>query len=428
MKNWSGHINWTPKKIEYPENEERIQEIIKHAISQNKKVRIIGTGHSFVPLCKTDQVLISLDQYQGIISCNKDKHTAIVKAGTKLKLLGQLLHEQGMAQENLGDIDAQSIAGSIGTGTHGTGTAFGNLSTQVLSLRFINGKGEIIECSEENNREIFKAAQISLGSLGIITQITLQCVPSYKLELVKSKDTLDNTLKDLAKLNANNRNFEFYWMPFTEIVQHKISNISEAPTNKVGLINHLNEVVVENAFFKLLCETGNIFPNSSSSISSLIANLMTKETKVSNSHQVYSTPRYVRFNEMEYNVPMDAYPSVKKDMVAMFNKKKYKIMFPIENRFVKRDDIYLSPAYERDSAYIACHVYNKKDFEPYFKDMEEIFISYGGRPHWGKMHTRTNEYFRGIYPKWEDFKKVMEEQDPQQLFLNDYLQDIFYGE
>ena len=174
MKNWAGNITWNPSEIAYPISEAAIQQIVLKAANDHKKIRIIGTGHSFTPLCKTDDVLISLDKFQGLVSTDKDKVQATVKAGTKLNYLGELLFKEGMAMENLGDIDVQSIAGTISTGTHGTGQAFGTISTQVIALRFVNGKGEIVDCSETNNRALFKAAQVSLGVLGIITQVTLQ--------------------------------------------------------------------------------------------------------------------------------------------------------------------------------------------------------------------------------------------------------------
>ena len=194
MKNWSGYINWTPSNIFYPETEEEIQTIVQKAIRESKKVRIIGTGHSFTPLFKTDNYLINLDKYQGLLSHNQEKLQATIKAGTKLYNFGPLLFDNGMAMENMGDVDRQSIAGTISTGTHGTGTAFKSISNQVTALRFVNGKGEIMECSAQKNRDLFKATQVSLGTLGIITAITLQCVPTYKLELQNRKEKLVTVL------------------------------------------------------------------------------------------------------------------------------------------------------------------------------------------------------------------------------------------
>ncbi|MEM9931797.1 MAG: D-arabinono-1,4-lactone oxidase, partial [Bacteroidota bacterium] len=367
MQNWAQNIHWHPSTVAYPASENAVQQVVLQAANDRKKVRVIGTGHSFTALCATDDVLVSLDAFQGLIHVDKDKCQATVKAGTKLHLLGELLFQQGMAMQNMGDIDVQSIAGTISTGTHGTGTAFGTISTQVVALRFVNGKGEIISCSETEQPSLFKAAQVGLGALGILTSITLQCVPSYKLALQNRKESLAAVLANLEERNAQNRNFEYYWMPYTEVAWTKTSNVvTDATPDKVNFFNYWTEYVLENYVFKALCEYAHWFPSQNEMVSKITAASITDVKKVYHSHKVYATQRLVKFREMEYNVPAAAYTEVWKDIRKTINSKRFNIHFPIENRWVKGDDILLSPAYGRDSAYIACHVYNKKDCQPYF--------------------------------------------------------------
>ncbi len=425
MKNWAGNITWTPSEIAYPTSEAAIQQIVLKAANDRKKIRIIGTGHSFTALCQTEEILISLDKFQGLISAEKEKVQATVKAGTKLNYLGELLFKEGMAMENLGDIDVQSIAGTISTGTHGTGKNFGTISTQVIALRLVNGKGEIVDCSETNNRELFKAAQISLGVLGIITQVTLQCIPAYKLALQNRKEPLATVLENLKERNASNRNFEFYWMPYTKTAWTKSSNIVEAAEpDKVNFFNYWSEYVLENYLFKLLCEYATLFPSKNIAVSKITAGSVTDVKKVYYSHKIYATQRMVKFREMEYNVPRAAYKDVFKEVIKTVNSKKFNIHFPIESRFVKGDDILMSPAYGRDSAYIACHVYAKKDCRPYFNALEAIFRNYGGRPHWGKMNTLTPNDIIDLYPEFTTFRKHRAAQDPDKLFISPYLQQL----
>ncbi len=425
MKNWAGNITWNPSEIAYPTSEEAIQQIVLKAANDRKKIRIIGTGHSFTPLCKTDDILISLDKFQGLVNTNKDKVQATVKAGTKLNYLGELLFKEGMAMENLGDIDVQSIAGTISTGTHGTGKKFGTISTQVIALRLVNGKGEIVDCSETNNRALFKAAQVSLGVLGIITQVTLQCVPAYKLALQNRKETIAAVLGNLKERNDNNRNFEFYWMPYSETTWTKTSNIVESDEpDKINFFNYWSEYVLENYLFKLFCEYATLFPSQNVAVSKLTASSISDVKKVYYSHKIYATQRMVRFREMEYNVPREAFETVFKEVVKTVNSKKFNIHFPIESRFVKGDDIMMSPAYGRDSAYIACHVYAKKDCRPYFDALEAIFRNHGGRPHWGKMNTLTTNDIVDLYPEFRTFMKHRMQQDPDNLFISPYLQQL----
>lgn len=425
-KNWSGNVQWNPAAVALPESEEAIQRLVLQAQKDKRNIRMIGTGHSFTPLSQTKDVLLSLDKYQGLVSVDKTTHQVTVKAGTKLHRLGELLFEQGLAMENMGDVDRQSIAGTISTGTHGTGMGFGTISTQVTAIRFINGLGEIVECSEQQNESLFKAAQVSLGALGIITEITLQCVPAYKLELVNEKKKLAEVLKDYPQINAANRNFEFYWFPNTAYVLTKRSNLADGKPNKVGLSTFFQEYLLENMAFKLLCEYAYRFPSKNEWVSNFSAQVVGTSRKLYRSHKVYATPRLVKFNEMEYNVPLDAYEEVMKEVVKCIDQHNFPVHFPIENRFVKEDDIYLSPAYGRDSAYIACHVYYKKPYQEYFQALENIFKAYEGRPHWGKIHTLEFDELQKRYPRFHDFLAHRQEQDPHQLFLSPYLGKLFF--
>lgn len=424
MKNWSGLEKWNPAEILFPDSEEAIQKIVKFALDKKQKIRIIGSGHSFTKLCVTNEILISLDKYQGLVQVDKLTNQATVKGGTKLEKLGKLLHAEGLAMENLGDIDAQSIAGTISTGTHGTGTGFGTISTQVRVIRFVNGLGEIVECSSKSKLELFKSAQVSLGVLGIITQITLQCMPSYKMKMIYEKSSLTEVLKNYKSINQVTRNFELYWMPYTDVVLTKKANLTEEEVDKIGINSFFQEYVLENLGFKIFCELAYYFPSKNRWVSAISAKTLSRVVKKAYSYNIYATVRAVRFNEMEYNIPIEAYEEVMKEIQQSFEKNEFQVHFPIENRFVKGDDIYLSPAFGRDSAYIACHVYSKKKYEGYFQKMEDIFKTYDGRPHWGKLHTQNANELLQLYPKMTDFLKHRGEQDPEQIFISPYLKSL----
>ncbi|MEO0338592.1 MAG: D-arabinono-1,4-lactone oxidase [Bacteroidota bacterium] len=166
-------------------------------------------------------------------------------------------------------------------------------------------------------------------------------------------------------------------------------------------------------------------PSFNPTLGKITAQLAPTVRKVFHSHKVYATQRLVRFHEMEYNVPLEAHETVLKEIIKTFQKKKFNIHFPVENRVVKGDDALLSPAYGRDSAYIACHVFHKKDYRPYFQTMEEIFLAHDGRPHWGKKHTLKAAQLREKYPAFERFNDIRKVEDPEGLFLNSYLESLF---
>lgn len=425
MQNWSGNQQWEPSSIRYPESEEDILKLVQEAREQGTIIRTIGSGHSFTALNNTSGILVSLDQWQGILDVHPEAQEVTVKAGTKLHLLGQLLHSADLAMENLGDIDEQSIAGAISTGTHGTGTAFGNISTQISGVTFVNGEGELIHCSLENQADLFRCLQISLGALGIITRIRLRCVPAYRLRLEKRTEPLEQVLENYPAYNRDNRNFEFYWLPYTNTTQTKFTNLTDEAVDQANWWTYVNDVWIENYVFMALCELAKRLPSLNKSISRFSARFLGESKKVSYSHQVYATPRYVKFNEMEYNIPLADYPIVIREVQKIVNSGRHAIHFPIENRFVKGDEIWLSPAYQRDSAYIACHVYKGKAYEPYFRELETIFQAYAGRPHWGKLHFQQARELQSAYPQWDAFLRLRARHDPQGIFLNPYLEQLF---
>jgi FAD-linked oxidoreductase len=425
MENWAGNVKWTPQEVLLPKTEDEIAAIIKKATSSGKSIRTVGSHHSFTPLLATNSVSLSLDDMQGLLS-KEPNNRAIAWAGTKLKRLSELLAEKGLAQENMGDINVQSLAGAISTGTHGTGITLGSVGTQVEEITFVNGLGELITLNEENNYHEFKCAQLSLGSLGVITRMKVRCKEAYNLELDIRKEKLSDVLANLDTIVNENRHFEFYSIPNSQWSQTKRSNIVSQEAGTTSKFSaFINDIVLENWALQLLCSINKTIPSSSKTISNLIGSFISNEKKIQQSHKVFSTVRNVKFTEMEYNIPYESYQDVVKEMLRLIDKNNYRISFPQEHRFVQADDIYLSPAHNRKSAYIASHVYKGMDNKRYFKDLEDLFVDFGGRPHWGKMHTRDAAFFRKVYPKFDDFLQVRAKHDPNGVFLNDHLKKVF---
>lgn len=423
-QNWSGSVQFQPQQISTPSSEEEIIEVVKNANHHHQRIRLVGSGHSFTPLIHTSDTLMSLDNWQGVIHADLEQRRAIAKAGTKLRTLGELLHQNGMAMENLGDIDVQSIAGAISTSTHGTGVTFGTIATQVVGLTLVTGRGDILHCSETENADLFKAAQISLGSLGIITRLELRVMPSYKLQYTSGKADFEQTLGKLDEYNQN-RHFELYWFPYTNTVQTKVTNITqEKPHGNSGFGKWFNEMFMENTLFGFLSGISRHL-GAYKMVSKLSAWGVGAGTKVDYSHKVFATKRLVRFHEMEYNIPAEHFKDCIREVKKTLEGQNHKVHFPLELRWAKGDDIWLSPAHNRDSAYIAVHMYKGMPYRPYFQAMEAIFRKYQGRPHWGKMHTLTAKELAPLYPKWNEFHQMRRECDPNGVFMNDYLKGVF---
>ncbi|HLI69138.1 MAG TPA: D-arabinono-1,4-lactone oxidase [Ktedonobacteraceae bacterium] len=420
-QNWSASVKSAPKEIVRPAGLEELARLIGAYSREGRHVRVVGAGHSFTPLVYSDDVLISLDKMQGIESVDAEKDRVAVWGGTRLRKLGDDLLVKGLAQENLGDIDVQSIAGAISTGTHGTGTRFGTISTQVVGLTLVTGNGEILECSEEKNPEIFKAAQTSFGVLGIIAKVTLRVVPARRLHYRGHRERLSKVLANLERYKQENSHFEFFWFPNTDWVQAKFINETEEPVSKTSFLGTLNKIVLENWVYWVLSEMCRLVPSFSTTASKISAAGVASIDEVNYSHRLFATPRMVRFQEMEYNLPAEHLPTVLQQVREIIKKEGINVHFPVECRFVKGDDIWLSPAYQRDSAYIAIHMYKGMPYAEYFRQAEAVYQNYQGRPHWGKMHTQDYRTFAQLYPRWNDFLRIRRRLDPQGVFLNDYL-------
>ncbi len=431
--NWSGIVQCSPRQVLKPASIDELRQAIRSAGQDGRKVRVVGSGHSFTPLVQSNDILISLDNLQGIEQVDADREqggTVTVLGGTKLKKLGDDLLAQGLAQENLGDIDVQSIAGALSTGTHGTGARFGTLSTQIAGLTLVTADGELLECSPEQNPDIFKAAQVSLGMLGIIARVKLRVVPAKRLHFQSHGERLGPCLDNLERYRQENSHFEFYWFPYTEGVQVKFGNeTTEAAANGGNtwskLWGNFNKVVLENGVYWVLSEACRLRPQFCQSVSKISVAALANVDEVEYSHRVFATPRWVRFNEMEYNVPVEHARTVITEIQESINRHQFAVHFPIECRFVHADDIWLSPAYQREAFYIAVHMYRGMPYRDYFQHIEEIFRRYQGRPHWGKLHTQSAQSLVELYPRWNDFRRVRATLDPRGMFLNDYLHELF---
>ena len=426
-RNWAQSVTCHPRVILRPEGTEAIAEAVRAVAAEGGPLRLAGSGHSFTPLVATDGTILCLDRWQGVEAIDTEARTATVRAGTKLKALGEMLHEKGLAQENLGDINVQSIAGAVSTGTHGTGARLRSIANQILELTLVTADGTVVTCSESENREVFKAAQVSLGALGVIARVKLGLMESYKLKLVKGKAHLDDVLVSLEGLKADNRHFEFFWFPHTDQVATKYLNPTTEPVTEGGVMKYFNDVVLENGGFGAISEVCRIVPRMSKAMSRLAASAVSEGVEVNYSHRLFATPRFVKFQEMEYNVPADQAVAVIREIRECLREHDFCVHFPIEVRFVQRDDIFLSPAHGRDACYIAVHMYKGMEYRPYFDAVEAIFRRYGGRPHWGKMHSLKAPELAALYPEWERFQAVRRELDPNGVFLSPYLRGLFEG-
>jgi FAD-linked oxidoreductase len=396
--NWSGGQSCTPERRAAPASTEELASLLKTGPAP---LRAVGAGHSFSPIVPTPGTIFSLDRMSGVIGSDPSTDEAAVMGGTRLGALGASLAERGLALNNMPDINKQTIAGAISTSTHGSGANIGSLSTFVSGLRLMTADGETIDCDADNNADLFQAARVSIGALGVITQVKLKARPLYKLKRRTWVMPIDDMLEEAPKLWRENHIFEFYYIPFSGMALGISNNITDEPETPVP--PQTDDDSLEE--LKMLEEWLGWAPSARRWILQKLLGDIEPEERVDYSHKTLSTERGVRFNEMEDN--------------------NLEVFFPIEFRTVAADDIWLSPFHERESASIAVHRYYKEDYKPYFAAIEPIHRAAGGRPHWGKLNTLTGADFAKLYPRWEDFKRIRNELDPKGRLLNDYLKGLF---
>jgi FAD-linked oxidoreductase len=420
-RNWSGGVKARPAQWSSPTSLDALQDAVAKGPAP---IRIVGSGHSFTPLVATHGALLSLDNLAGVIECDPSTRQASMWGGTKIHAIGIPLKESGLALANQGDIDVQSIAGAIGTGTHGTGATLGSLSTQIVAMTLVTADGGILEVTD-HDKNLFDAARVSFGALGVTAKVTLQCRPAYKLKETNWVMTPEECFANLENLTTDNRHFEFFWFPYAENVMAKSLNDTDEDAREPRPPEARSQRRSEAAVLIAINELGRWLPPLTPVMHRYITNQSAEFSRVRWSCEAFPSARNVRFNEMEYAVPLESGPDCLREIADLWRVKKFRVGFPIEYRVVKGDDIWLSPFYQRDSVTISVHQYAKQSYGKFFNACEAIFRSYGGRPHWGKLHTARADEFATLYPKWSDFLRVRSELDPKGRFLNDHLKAIF---
>jgi FAD-linked oxidoreductase len=422
-RNWAGTESAVATSVATPGDVTEIAGAVTRAAESGRTIRARGSGHSFTAVGAAHGVAIDLSRWTGIAAADVATGLITVRSGTTIRALNAELDRLGLAMTNLGDIDAQTISGAISTGTHGTGAKLGGIATQVTALELVLADGSVVRCSESERPDLFAAARVSLGALGVISTVTLRTEPSFVLSAEERPEPLDEVLNALEHNHTANDHFEFYWFPYGTKALTKRNNRMPAGT-KPEPLSRAREFyeyqVMENAALGALCRIGRRVPALARPIGRLTSTVLSPRSYSDTSHRVFVTSRGVRFVESEYAIPRDKLGDVLFELRATVPKLPDPIMLPVEVRVAAADDIWLSTAYGRDSAYIAIHQYVGMPYRPYFDLFERIVGAVGGRPHWGKMHTLTAETLRERYPRFDDFTKLRSEVDPNGIFANPY--------
>lgn len=424
-QNWSGLASGRPVEELTPANAEEVSAAVVAAARQHLTVKMPGTGHSFTDIALTDGLLLRADGLRGITAVDRDAMTVTALAGTPLHQLNAELERLGLTLHNMGDIDRQTVAGATSTGTHGTGGVVASLSAQIAGLELVTADGSHITANAEINPDVFAAARIGLGALGIITSITFKVEPLFTLEAEERPILFNDVLAQLDELAATHNHVEFYWFPHTDRCSLKCNDRTLDEPEPLGSFKHwLDDEFLSNRVFGWLNGVANARPSLIPRLNELSGRALSARRYSDVPHKVFTSPRTVKFREMEYAVPREVGIEALREVRKLIEASPWKISFPVEIRLAPADDIPLSTASARDVMYLAFHVNQKTDHTDYFQGIEKLLRGYDGRPHWGKLHTRTAEDLAPAYPRWSEFAAIRDRLDPDRVFTNDYLRRV----
>jgi len=414
-RNWSGSVTGQPAAVERPRTLAELQSLVAAA----ERVRVTGAGHSFMPLCETDGLLLHLADMEGEISVCDDGVSAWVPAGWPIHRLTPALWERGLSLANQGDIDKQAMAGALSTGTHGTGLALGSISTQALAFRLVTPDGSIVECDTQTDRDLFQAARLGLGMLGVMAEVKLALTPAYRLRETLRAAPLETILADWDALTAAHRHVEFFIFPYADKALLKILDPVDTGDDPAPSSD------IENTALQFISDVAATAPFMAPTLQRLITALMSPSTRAAPAWRIFPSERSTLFEEMEHEIPAAAGPDALRAAIAEVRRRRFPIIFPFEFRTVAADDIWLSPMHAGPCVSISFHQYARMDWKTPFAAIEAVFAAAGGRPHWAKRHNLTSADVLRLYPmaaRWGEARKRV---DPAAKFMNASLRDLF---
>ncbi len=418
-RNWAGDEGCRPREIVRPETIEQIAAAVARATREGLRVRVAGAGHSFSDVACSEGMLIVLDRFQRVLEVDPESRLIRVQGGITIARLNARLADHGLALENLGDIDVQSIAGAISTATHGTGARLRNIPSQAMELTLVLADGSTLACSRESDAELFGAASVGLGALGVVAEVTLRCVPAFTLLGIDAPVPLGETLERFEETALANEHFELFVFPHCDTALTRTNNrTEEQPRPRGRVAEYANDVLLTNHAFELFCRIGKRLPSRIPEINRLVTRLAGSSKRIDRSDRIFASPRLVRFTEMEYALPRERTTEAVRRVMETIEQRGFAVPFPIEARTVAADDALLSTAHGRESGFVAVHMYRGMEWRPYFEAVEEIMSSLDGRPHWGKRHFQTAATLRPLYPEWDRFQAVRARLDPEGRFAN----------
>jgi len=430
-QNWSGLESAEPRSVVSPASADAVVAAVRAARQDRTTIKMVGTGHSFTGIAAPGDVMLRPDRLAGIIAVDRDAMTVTAYAGTQLKVLNHELERLGLSLHNMGDIAEQTLAGAVSTGTHGTGGVAAGLAAQLAGFQLVTGTGEVLDASTSQNADLYALGRVGLGALGILTTVTFAVEPLFLLEAHEQPMSWDEALGSFDAMADESHHCDMYWFPHTDRMLTKRNTRLDADVSEAAPVGRVrgwvDDELLSNSVFGALTAVANRAPRMVPRMNQVAARALSERTYSDVAHRVFTSPRRVVFREMEYAVPRAAGLDALREARRVVDASDWRISFPVEIRVAPADDVALSTAYDRDSFYLAFHTHHRSDWRThaaYVAAMEAVMRDHDGRPHWGKLHTRTAADLAPAYPRFGEFLALRDRLDPDRLFTNDYLRRV----
>ncbi len=427
--NWSRAQTAHPQAFVQPATEAELVGVVRGAAARGLHVKTVGAGHSFTPAAVTDGALVNLDNLTGLVHVDKDAMEVTFLAGTRLRDIPGLLRPHGLALANQGDVDPQSLAGALSTSTHGTGVGFTGFAGMVQGLRIVTADGVVHDAGPGD--PLFECGRVSIGALGVLTQVRMAVVDTFILSAVEKAEPLGPVVENFTALAHEVDHLEYYWFPGTSVAhvkrntRHPLSDRDNVPGSVPRWKSVIDDELVSNAAYGAMCRVMSVAPKTTGFFNRVSAGALAQREYADVAHDVFVSKRRVRFNEMEYSVPLADAPEVLAEVHRAIDACGIPVGFPIEVRATAADDVPLSTAKGRESCYIAAHRYHRDDYREFFRVLEPILVAAGGRPHWGKHHTLGFAELSAVHEDLTTVAALRSQVDPDGMFRNPYVDRVF---
>jgi L-gulono-1,4-lactone dehydrogenase len=419
--NWARTARSSPVKWHLPTSEADLRRVVEDAANHGHRVRIVGAGHSFSRIAVPDSQAVSLDAWAGAAVIDRERGVVTVPAGMRLRELSAVLLREGFSLPIVGSIQAQSVAGALATGTHGSSLQHGNIASLVIGMRMVTGTGDVLVVGEEDDR--LDGARVHLGALGAVTEVTLRIIPARRLHQSIEHLPIQEVPGSLASFASSAEYVKIWWLshaPHAQVVRYARTTAPLTRRPSAATRRWIDERIMHRWVFPAMVALQHRRPTLTAGLNARLSRVyLGAASQVGQDMLMLNTPMPMRHRETEAALAMAQADKAIEGVLDLFHDGRPAANFPLEIRFVRGDDMWMSPAQGADTCQIGAYSTDGPDRREYFARFWQVMRPLGARPHWGKEFDHDAAELRPLYPDFDRFLELRNAVDPQRIFGTD---------